>query len=162
MSTRAAALVLVLMVLACETRSPVIPVPGDRRVLIDTPPNLLLEQVTPIPDGNAARQERLLALVLEVGCDGLEQRRRDSSDMPQVLCTLRGERSTQIVVSANFDEPRRRTQHDNWSGAAMLPSSDSRTRATRRPAAPPPRRTWSRASPRRSARRSWRWWASRA
>lgn len=121
MSTRAA-LLLVLLALACQARSPAIPVPGDRRVLIGTPPSLLLQQVTPVPDGNAARHQRLKALFQEVGCDGLEERWRDSSEMPHVLCTLRGESSTQIVVSANFDAPLRRSQHDNWSGAAMLPS----------------------------------------
>lgn len=122
MSTRAAALLLVLLALACRASTSAIPVPGDRRILIGTPPNLLLNQVAAVPEGNTARQQRLIALFREAGCDAVEQRERESSEMPHVLCTLRGESSSQIVVSANFDEPLRSSQHDNWSGAAMLPS----------------------------------------
>lgn len=125
MSTRAAALlwvVLALAVGACESPRSATPVPGERRILIGTPPVLLLGQVEPVPSGNAARQQRMLALFREVGCKSLEQRWRSGSELPHVRCILPGESDAQIVVSANFDQPLAETQRDNWAGAAMLPS----------------------------------------
>ncbi len=122
MGTRAAALLLGLLCLACEARDPALPVLGQHRVKIGTPPLLLLEQLAPVPEGNAARQERLRELFAEAGCDRLEGRWPTDSELPQVHCTLAGESATQILVSASFDEPERSAQHDNWAGAAMLPS----------------------------------------
>ncbi len=122
MSTRAAALLLGLLLLACQARDSSLPVLGPHRVKIGTAPVLLLEQLHPVPESNAAREQRLRELFAESGCDRLDGRWRTDSELPQVHCILEGETATQILVSASFDAPLRSAQHDNWSGAAMLPS----------------------------------------
>ncbi len=110
-----------LLVVACG-RPPVIPVYGDYKIQIGSPPALLLAQLEPVPRGNAARQSRLLEIFAEAGCEQLEERAGGESELPHVVCILPGSGEGRILVSANFDAPIRRSSHDNWTGAAMLPS----------------------------------------
>jgi len=117
---RAGALLLSLALAACA-QTQARPVEGDLTVKIGSPPVVLLGQVYPTPEGNGARQRRLLQLFDEVGC-GRAERWREASELPQVVCTLPGASVSTVVVTANFDQPLSRRLDDNWSGAAMLPS----------------------------------------
>jgi hypothetical protein len=112
---------LSLLIVACA-RDAAVPVLGDYQIRIGSPPALLLDQVAPIPHGNAARHGRLVELFAEAGCKRLEKRWRRDSGLPHVVCVLPGRSDETILVSANFDQPPRSGFGDNWSGAAMLPS----------------------------------------
>ncbi len=122
MRARAAALVLGVLVVGCAVHNPATPILGKYRILIGSPPALLLAQALPVPEGSAARQRRLEELFREAGCRRIEKRWRRGSGLPHVVCVLPGRSDETILVSANFDEPLGSRFPDNWSGAAMLPS----------------------------------------
>lgn len=122
MIRKAVAIFLGGALVACGTGGAVIPLLRDLKVKIGSPPVLLLHQVEPVPDGNAARQFRLIDLFAQAGCTNVERRWRRASDLPHVACILKGRTDRKILVSANFDEPIGRGYRDNWTGAAMLPS----------------------------------------
>jgi hypothetical protein len=111
-----------VLVAGCAMHGPATPVLGEHRIRIGSPPVLLLQQVHPVPAGNATRQGRLLELFGEAGCERIEERWRRGSGLPHVVCVLPGRTDATILVSANFDEPLERGLPDNWTGAAMLPS----------------------------------------
>jgi hypothetical protein len=119
---RAVATLLCLATCACAHSASVIPLPQSLIVTIGVYPHTLLDQLEPIPSGNIARQSRLTELFEEAGCQQLEQRPVGGEGPPYVMCTLPGETSSTVLVSANFDQPFYRSVSANWTGAAMLPT----------------------------------------
>lgn len=119
---RSRSILLTLALAGCVGGSGATPLPGDVKVRIGSPPVLLLGHAQPAPSGNAARQRHLLRLFIEAGCGNAQTRWRSASELPHVVCTLRGQVEETIFVSANFNEPFGNAAADNWVGAAMLPS----------------------------------------
>ncbi|MCB1021576.1 MAG: M28 family peptidase, partial [Acidobacteria bacterium] len=78
-----------------------------------------------IPARDAERGQRLSALFRARGCaePRLEQQQFSKRKPPNVVCTLPGESTEQIVVGAHFDTVAGSAGVlDNWAGAAMLPA----------------------------------------
>jgi Iap family predicted aminopeptidase len=76
-------------------------------------------------DTNFKRELRLQSLFEEAGCtgDNLTEQRVRHAQAPNVICTLPGSTSSEIVVGAHFDfVDRGKGVVDNWSGCSLLPS----------------------------------------
>lgn len=76
------------------------------------------------PSTDLERAEQLRVWFDQAGCGviDLTEQRVEGAVAPNVICHLRGESSSTIVVGAHFDHatsPQRSL--DNWSGAALLP-----------------------------------------
>jgi Zn-dependent M28 family amino/carboxypeptidase len=74
---------------------------------------------------NFERELRLQSLFEEAGCtgDNLTEQRVKHAQAPNVICTLPGSTSSEIVVGAHFDfVDRGKGVVDNWSGCSLLPS----------------------------------------
>ena len=74
---------------------------------------------------NADRQQRLKDYFVQAGCSGpaLEIDHPKRSKFGNVICTLNGDSSQQILVGAHFDHVSSGSGAvDNWSGASLLPS----------------------------------------
>jgi Peptidase family M28 len=76
------------------------------------------------PSTDLERAAQLKAWFDQAGCGviDLTEQRVDGAGAPNVICHLRGQSSSTIVVGAHFDHatsPQRSL--DNWSGAALLP-----------------------------------------
>lgn len=76
------------------------------------------------PSTDLERAAQLKAWFDQAGCGviDLTEQRVDGAGAPNVICHLRGQSSSTIVVGAHFDHatsPQRSL--DNWTGAAMLP-----------------------------------------
>ena len=85
--------------------------------------------------GNKDRERVLKAMFEETGCAGeqLVEQSVKHEKLPNVVCTLRGEMSSQIVVGAHFDHvDEGKGVIDNWSGASLLPGFYAGLAAVRR------------------------------
>jgi len=85
--------------------------------------------------GNKDRERVLKAMFEETGCAGeqLVEQSVEHEKLPNVVCTLRGEMSSQIVVGAHFDHvDEGKGVIDNWSGASLLPGFYAGLAAVRR------------------------------
>lgn len=76
------------------------------------------------PSTDLERAEQLKVWFDQAGCGviDLTEQRVEGAVAPNVICRLRGQSSSTIVVGAHFDHgtsPQRSL--DNWSGAALLP-----------------------------------------
>lgn len=74
---------------------------------------------------NADRERTLKAMFEEDGCAGtqLVEQPVKHEKLPNVVCTLAGENSAQIIVGAHFDHVEEgKGVIDNWSGASLLPA----------------------------------------
>ena len=57
-------------------------------------------------------------LFLESGCLSVSEQSVPSSELPNVVCRLKGESEETIIVGANYGQ----VSPDNWAGASLLPS----------------------------------------
>jgi len=76
-------------------------------------------------DTNFKRELKLQSMFEEAGCtgDNLTEQRVKHAQAPNVICTLAGSTSSEIVVGAHFDfVDRGKGVVDNWSGCSLLPS----------------------------------------
>jgi hypothetical protein len=74
---------------------------------------------------NAEREAILKAMFAEAGCAGEEliEQPVKHEKIPNVICTLPGASSSEIIVSAHLDHVSKGDGVvDNWSGASLLPS----------------------------------------
>jgi Zn-dependent M28 family amino/carboxypeptidase len=115
------ALLAALAALGCAERA--IPLPGSRSVEIRFDAReALLAQLSPVPQPDAERKDRLVELFRLAGCEALEER-RSGTELPNVLCTLPGSTDRSIVVGAHYDRRRfGESAADNWSGVVLLPN----------------------------------------
>ena len=77
------------------------------------------------PRKNGDRQKKLEEMFRIAGCTGdqLTEQPVKGKREPNVVCTLRGETDSVIIVGAHFDnDGRGRGVIDNWSGASLLPT----------------------------------------
>ncbi len=112
------------MFAAC-TQSTFVPVPDPvavRAGQIDRLP--LFESLSPAPDSNAQRVDRLYTLFEQAGCaEGLIKELPGGTPIPNVLCVLQGKTPWTIVVGAHLDKaPDGSGAADNWSSIALLPT----------------------------------------
>lgn len=74
---------------------------------------------------NAARERQLHAIFEQAGCvEGqLTEQEVKHSHVPNLICTMAGKESAEIVVGGHFDfVDKGRGVVDNWSGCSLLPS----------------------------------------
>ncbi|HUQ50284.1 MAG TPA: M28 family peptidase [Terriglobales bacterium] len=73
---------------------------------------------------NPERKAALVLLFQEAGCsESLSEQVVKGSKIPNVVCTLKGETDSVIVVGAHFDRSDEGDGIvDNWSGASLLPT----------------------------------------
>jgi hypothetical protein len=77
------------------------------------------------PRKNGDRQRKLEEMFRTVGCidDQLTEQPVKGEREPNVVCTLRGQTDSVIIVGAHFDnDGRGGGVVDNWSGASLLPT----------------------------------------
>lgn len=113
-----------LLACACARPEPVPSDPHHATVRVRAvPPDTLLAVLRSPPREHWERVRRLEDLFHGVGCDLLEERSFTGSPIPNVVCTLRGETESVIVVGASLDRPQPpRGPLENWSGATLLPA----------------------------------------
>ncbi len=78
-----------------------------------------------VEDSNIKREQKLRQLFEEAGClgDRLTEQAVKHVKAPNLICTLKGEMESQIIVGAHFDFVNAgRGVVDNWSGCSLLPS----------------------------------------
>jgi Iap family predicted aminopeptidase len=101
-------------------------VTGQTTIQFATLPKAEIERrLRSFEDTNFKRELRLQSLFDEAGCKGdtLVEQRVKHAQAPNVICTLPGGSSNQIVVGAHFDfVDRGKGVVDNWSGCSLLPS----------------------------------------
>lgn len=89
------------------------------------PRDMIKQRLELVSGKNSERKQRLESLFKEAGCRGEALREQEvrATSQPNVICTLRGESDSVIVVGAHYDTvPDSRGAADNWSGAALLPT----------------------------------------
>ena len=101
-------------------------IPGQTTIQFTTLPKAEIERRLGLSEAtNFKRELRLQSLFEEAGCkgDNLVEQRVKHAQAPNVICTLPGTSTNQIIVGAHFDFVNRgKGVVDNWSGASMLPS----------------------------------------
>ncbi len=89
-------------------------------------PQYLIEKRLSLYKGtDEQREESLRKLFLQAGCSegNLTEQKVPHRKQPNIICTLRGNTSSTIVIGAHFDHVKRGDGVvDNWSGSALLPS----------------------------------------
>lgn len=84
--------------------------------------NIVQERVGLVPEQDEDRAQRLSQLFTNAGCPMNQQQiQKTDSDLPNVICTIRGTGPDSIVIGAHYDHHGGSGAVDNWSGAAMLP-----------------------------------------
>jgi putative aminopeptidase FrvX len=89
------------------------------------PADSINRRLADFKDTNSAREQEVRALFEEAGCKGenlTEQAVKHSHD-PNVICVLRGQTESKVIVGAHFDFVNAgKGVVDNWSGCSLLPS----------------------------------------
>src|ERR1700745_474746 len=83
----------------------------------------VLSRVEKTPSTDQARAEQLKIWFDQAGCGvvDLTEQKVEGSEAPNVICHLRGESPSTIVIGAHFDHASSAERPlDNWSGAALL------------------------------------------
>lgn len=86
---------------------------------------VVLDRLHSCPAKDTLREQQLQSYFTAAGCTppALTLDLPKHSDLGNVVCTLKGTSSREIVVGAHFDHvPQGAGAVDNWSGASLLPS----------------------------------------
>jgi hypothetical protein len=89
-----------------------------------TTPAVLESRLHDCPERSAQRLKKLRELFRAAGCaeDRLSEQPVKGSPEPNLVCTLRGELESTILIGAHFDnEGSGHGVIDNWTGAVLLP-----------------------------------------
>jgi hypothetical protein len=78
--------------------------------------DVILERAEEIPPGNQERHARIKELFAQSGCLMVNEQTVPSSEIPNVICRLKGRTEKTIIVGANYSQ----ISPDNWAGASML------------------------------------------
>ena len=95
----------------------------------------IVRRVAAVEDTNLKRELRLQLMFQDFGCkgDNLVEQRVKHAQAPNLICTLPGDATSEIVVGAHFDfDDRGYGVVDNWSGCSLLPSLFQDLKATAR------------------------------
>ena len=95
----------------------------------------LLQRTKEIPQTDRQRADQLKAWFSKAGCKGdfLSEQPVQGSDVPNIICRMRGKSDQAIVIGAHYDRassPQR--PFDDWTGALLLPSLYECLRTRRR------------------------------
>jgi hypothetical protein len=85
----------------------------------------VVRRVEKTPGTDQERADQLKIWFDEAGCRGIDliEQRIEGAAAPNVICRLRGESSSTIVVGAHFDRAGSAERPlDNWNSAALLPA----------------------------------------
>ncbi len=102
-----------------------IPVPEPVSVRLGEIERLpLFESLTPAPESNAKRADRLYTLFEQAGCsETLVRELAGGAPTPNVVCVLQGRTPWTLVVGAHLDKAGEGSgAADNWSSIALLPT----------------------------------------
>ncbi len=89
------------------------------------PKDVVEQRLREVKSDNAERETALKQLFAAAGCpqDAIAELPVKHEKVPNVVCTIKGETASVILVGAHSDHVRRgEGAADNWSGAAMLPN----------------------------------------
>lgn len=78
--------------------------------------DVILERAENIPSGNHERLATMKELFIESGCLTVNEQAVPSSEIPNLICRLKGNTEKTIIVGASYS----RISPDNWAGASML------------------------------------------
>lgn len=89
----------------------------------NVPTGTLDRRLELVPQGNENRKLAVQQLFTEAGCSKITEEAVGKRRLPNIVCTIPGERPDLIIVGAHYDAD----EHgdgaiDNWSGAAILSS----------------------------------------
>lgn len=90
-----------------------------------TPRDIVVDRVSTATVKNRNRADVLRRMFTDAGCPAqdLELQRVERVAEPNVVCTIRGETTSEIIVGAHTDHAEKGLGViDDWSGAALLPS----------------------------------------
>jgi hypothetical protein len=95
----------------------------------------VLQRAKNTPASNQDRARQLMEWFRQAGCKGsfLSEQKVDGSEIPNVVCRMKGKSEDTIVVAAHYDRvisPRR--PFDNWTGSVLLPALYQCLRTRRR------------------------------
>ncbi|HLH08552.1 MAG TPA: M28 family peptidase [Terriglobales bacterium] len=95
---------------------------ANRIVFLQLGLHIVQERVGLVPLRDEDRPARLQQLFTNAGCpQDHQQLQTTDSELPNVICTIRGSGPNAIVIGAHYDHHGGSGALDNWSGAAMLP-----------------------------------------
>jgi hypothetical protein len=101
-----------------------LPVSSQPVVFKKTTLQVLETRLRDCPEKSTQRLEKLKELFRAAGCaeESLQEQPAKGSSEPNLICTLRGEADSTILVGAHYDnEGSGHGVIDNWSGAVLLP-----------------------------------------
>jgi hypothetical protein len=78
---------------------------------------IILERAGNVPASGPERSARMKELFVESGCLTVAEQGVPSSELPNLICHLKGESEETIIVGANYGQ----VSPDNWAGASLLP-----------------------------------------
>src|SRR5437899_10954197 len=79
---------------------------------------IILERAGNIPSGSQERLARMKELFIESGCLTVTEQSVPTSEIPNLICRLKGDSEKIIIVGANYGQ----VSPDNWAGASLLPA----------------------------------------
>ena len=85
----------------------------------------LLQKTREIPQTDRERAEQIKAWFSKAGCKGsfLSEEPVQGSDIPNIVCRMRGKSDQTIVIGAHYDHVTSALRpFDDWTGALLLPS----------------------------------------
>ena len=80
--------------------------------------DIILARAGNIPSSAQERSARMKELFLESGCLTVAEQNVPASEIPNLICQLKGAGEQTIIVGANYGQ----VSPDNWAGASLLPS----------------------------------------
>ncbi len=95
----------------------------DNFRLMTSKEEVIAERLHSAPKKNKERAQKIEELFRQAHCPQLELQKVSGSGQPNVICTVKGQSDSVIVVGAHFDKvDEGEGIVDNWSGASLLPS----------------------------------------
>ncbi|HKT50410.1 MAG TPA: M28 family peptidase [Candidatus Angelobacter sp.] len=85
----------------------------------------LLQRTRSVPQTDHERAEQIKAWFSRAGCKGnfLSEEPVQGSDVPNIVCRMRGSSENTIVIGAHYDHATSASRpFDDWTGALLLPS----------------------------------------
>jgi hypothetical protein len=80
--------------------------------------SIIVERAGNIPSSSQERLARMKELFIDSGCLTVAEQGVPASEIPNLICRLKGDSEKTIIVGANYGQ----VSPDNWAGASLLPA----------------------------------------